>query len=149
MKSTASRVYQEFISSLLQADSFRNNWYSYATNQLSHTLLGFLTSCLVSYVSFLILDEFWVKEYILITSAAIYLLVELIQKQDNIWDCIEDFTFFVVYGAGSGYLLFDEVSVGSPEVRTNILYTLNVVSIISAHLSIGILIRILQTRGNK
>lgn len=133
----------------LQSDNFRRDWYGYATNQLSHTLLGFLTSCLVSYISFLILGEFWVKEYILITSATIYLFVELAQKQDNIWDCIEDFTFFVVYGVGSGYLLFNEVSVGSPEVRTNILYILNVVSIISAHLSIGILIRILQSRAGK
>lgn len=133
---------KSIFSELGTSDNYHTNWYSYATNQLSHTLLGFITSCIVSYTTFLILGEFWVKEYIWGTAALLYIFVELIQRQTrNIWDAVEDFIFFAVYGAGVGYLLFNEVSPGSPEVKSNILYTIKVVSIIGGHLSVGILMR--------
>lgn len=138
------------MTSLLQSDNFRNDWYGYSTNQLSHALLGFLASCIVSYISYLYLGEFWSKELIWCTTATIYICFEALQKQsNNIWDCVEDFIFFAVYGAGSGYLLFDEVSPGSPEVKTNILYTLKVVGIIGSHLLVGISLRLYNAYRSK
>ena len=141
---------KSIFSELGTSDNYHTNWYGYATNQLSHTLLGFITSCIVSYTTFLILGEFWVKEYIWGTAAILYLFVELIQRQTrNIWDCVEDFIFFAIYGAGSGYLLFDEVTPGSPEIVTNILYTLKVVAIIGSHLLVGISLRLYNAYRSK
>ena len=138
------------MTNLLKSDNFRLDWYGYATNQLSHALLGFLASCIVSYLSFIILGQFWLKEFIWLTAASIYTLIEVVQKQTgNIWDCVEDFIFFAIYGAGSGYLLFDEVTPGSPEIVTNILYTLKVVAIIGSHLLVGISLRLYNAYRSK
>lgn len=143
MKNTASRIYQEFIGSLLQADSFRNNWYGYATNQISHFTLGFLFSAVVSFIGYSILGDFCKKEVILGIVAFCYLIVEISQfRTSAILDSIEDTVFFVVYGAGASVLLFDQLADNSSKVVADINSIIPVATIIGCHILAGSFARV-------
>lgn len=132
---------KKVIKDLSTPDNFSYNWYGYATNQISHATLGFLALSIVSFILFIILGEFAQKEVTWLIVAVLYVLWEI---RSPSWDGLEDFIFFVVYGAGSASLLFNEVNPGSPVVETSIDYVPKIVLIIATHLFVGIVARVIR-----
>ena len=125
-------------SELATPSNFSRDWYGYATNQISHTALGFIAASLVAVVLFCFLGEFAPKEFSLALTALAYGAWELRKPS---WDALEDFIFFAMYGAGSATMLFNEITPGSPIVETNALYIPKFTAIITVHLIVGILAR--------
>ena len=134
-------ILKTILSDLSTPDNFSRNWYGYATNQISHAALGFLLTALVSYLWFCFWGEFAPREYAWAFVAAAYAAWELRKPS---WDGLEDFIFFAVYGAGSATMLFSEVTPGSPEVITEVTYIPKVLAIITMHLSVGIVARVIK-----
>lgn len=134
-------ILKTILSDLSTPDNFSRNWYGYATNQISHTALGFIAASMVAFVWFCFLGEFAPKEYSWALTASVYAAWELRKPS---WDSLEDFIFFAIYGAGSATMLFSEVSPGSPQVTTEIGYIPKFTAIIATHLMVGIVARIIK-----
>ena len=136
-------IFSKITDELSTQENFSRDWYAYATNQIGHTAIGFVFASLVSYLTFLYLGEFAPKECIWLFSAMIYGAWETLNGKPS-WDSLEDWIFFAIYGAGSATMLFSEVSAGSPMVVTQIVYVPKFTAIIAAHLSVGVVARIVK-----
>jgi len=139
------RVFQE----LKRTEDFSSDWYGYATNQLSHFVLGFTMACVFSAMHFWLLGDFADKAALWFTIAFIYGMWELGVQRWRGFDSVEDWVFYSVYGAGSAILFFNETTPGSPILTTSIEYVMPFVAILFGHLVVGILVRIYQkVRGH-
>lgn len=130
-------------------EDFDEDWYGYATNQLSHFVLGFTTACVFSGMHFWFLGEFAEKGALWFTIAFIYAIWEVGVQKWRGPDSVEDWMFFSVYGAGFAILFFNETSPGSPELTTNMAYVFPAITILYGHLTLGIAARVYQkVRGD-
>lgn len=137
---------KKIMEALKSPSDFRNDWYGYSTNQLSHILLGFLALGFVSWAGFTLTGEFAPRWLNWVITATMFLLWEISQRNAELWDRIEDWLFMAVYGAGSAALLFIEVEPGSPKIVTEITNIPPIIGIISAHLVTGIWFRLMRGR---
>lgn len=135
---------QRIIDALKSPSGFRNDWYGYATNQLSHILLGFLALGLISWLGFTLMGEFAQRWLSWLITATLFFLWELSQRSGLLWDKIEDWVFMSIYGAGSAALLFKEVEPGSPLIITEITNIPPMIAIISGHLLTGVWFRLIR-----
>lgn len=140
---------KKILEELRTTQDFDGDWYGYATNQLSHFVLGFAMACVFSAMHFWTFGEFAEKGALWFTIAFLYAIWELgVQRWRGI-DTIEDWVFYSVYGAGSAILFFNETTPGSPILTTSMEYVMPFVAILFGHLGIGILVRIYQkVRGH-
>lgn len=130
---------------LSKSDSFKADWYGYASNQLSHILLGFVYTCLFSLFSFVLISEFPHKGVILFFVFTSYVLYEYFsQGIKEPFDTIEDTIYFALYGGGSAVLLFTEVEAGSPKLEVSILSTTPILTIMAIHLLCGVVLRMIE-----
>lgn len=134
------RIFRE----LHKTDDFSSDWYGYATNQLSHFVLGFTAACVFSALHFWSFGEFAEKGALWFTIAFTYAIWELGVQRWRGLDSIEDWVFYSVYGAGAAILLFNETEPGSPILTTSMEYTPPFMALLYGHLAIGIVARIYQ-----
>lgn len=139
-----NRVIETIIREITTPENYRRNWYGYATNQLSHMMLGFIYCSLMSSIHWGFFHEFAHKQVLFSFVAATYAAFELGTQKWRGWDTVEDWMFFALYGGGVPVLLFDEIEVGNPALTTRIDFVIPVVGIISFHLLAGIVVRIVN-----
>lgn len=136
------RFIKEVLAELRVSEDFGNDWYGYATNQLSHFVLGFTLTCLFSAAHFWAFDEFAQKGALWFAVGFVYAIWELgVQKWRGI-DSLEDWIFFSVYGAGSAILFFNEIEPGNPELITSMTYVLPFLAVFYGHIAAGIFARL-------
>ena len=118
---------------IFEADDFRRDWYGHLTNQISHTAIGAIAAWIGALCFFQLFGEYPVKLELFIALAAGYFAFELGAFHavirlvgsvfGRVWnirgqgwqgrDTIEDWVFFVVWGAGGTMAAFSEIQVGS------------------------------------
>ena len=131
-------------------DNYANNWYGYATNQVTHLAMGFAAACLLSNFYFYVFGEFAEKGALWFVLALIYAVYELSAQGWNGKDTIEDWFFFSVYGAGVPIMIFSETEIGSPIVSVNTQMVVPVLGVVIAHLIGGVAARIyLKVRADR
>ncbi len=123
-------------------DDFRNDWYGYAKNQVSHGLLGMASAWVVAAAGFWYYEEFPDKTYAWLLVAFLYSAYELLWQRWNGLDTIEDILFWVVYGAGGALLVFSEVEPGNPVLQMHIAGPAYVGIFAITHLAIGTAYRV-------
>lgn len=142
---TLLKSIKEQLSTLSVSDSYKGDWYGYASNQLSHTFLGFLVTCSIGVFGYYYLNEFMHKETIWLIISSGYILFEWVtQGFKKPLDTIEDWLFFSVYGSGGPVLLFTEKQVGSPFLEVSVLSIGPILAIMFTHLLTGIVVRIIE-----
>ena len=133
---------RKVIAELRKPEDFGGDWYGYATNQLSHFVLGFTTACVFSAGHFWAFGEFMEKGALWFVIAFIYAIWEIGVQPWRGFDSVEDWLFYAAYGAGAAIILFTEISPGQPELMTSMEYVLPVAAIVYGHLAAGIIARI-------
>lgn len=136
------RLLKSIFAELRSPSDFGQDWYGYATNQLSHFVLGFTMACLFSALHFAVFGEFMEKGALWFIIAFIYALWELgVQRWRGI-DSVEDWLFYSVYGAGAAILFFNEIEPGSPVLITSMEYVMPFIALLYGHIAAGIIARI-------
>lgn len=80
-------------------NGYKFDWYKFVTNQISHGGVAVFLVALTMSWFFLSFGEFASYLITWLCLALGYATFEVLQK-GNWWDCVEDFMFFAVYGAG-------------------------------------------------
>lgn len=124
-----------------EQDDFVDDWYGWLTNQIGHISLGVMCALAVSVVWFLVVGEFPVKAIIWPAIAAVYILIEIARGWT--WaDSAEDTVFFAGYGCGGAFLVFSEVTPGSPMLTVSALDMVPILGIACVHLAAGVFVRL-------
>lgn len=144
MPQSVRYLFWEVWRELTRAENYRRNWYGYATNQLSHMMLGFIYCCAVSAAHWAYYHEFAEKPVLWLFVAVTYAAFELGTQKWKGWDTVEDWMFFALYGGGVPVLIFTEIEAGNPTVTTSIEWAIPTVGIIFTHLVSGIVVRIVN-----
>lgn len=135
-------IFRAILAELRVPEDFGSDWYGYATNQLSHCMLGILAACLLSGLHFWTFGEFAEKGALFFVIAIGYAIWEVgVQPWRGI-DTVEDWVFFTVYGAGSMILFFNETQPGSPVLTTSMEWVMPFIAIVVGHLVAGVVARI-------
>lgn len=121
-------------------EDFEHDWYGWLTNQISHMSAGIFAALIVSAAWFQIIGEFPLKIFAVPLIAGIYIALEIYRGWFG-WDSIEDTIFFAVYGTGGAFLVFSEVTPGSPYLLVSVANVLPVLLIASGHLLAGVVRR--------
>lgn len=127
--------------SLLEADEFPNDWYGWATNQISHIGLGVFIVFAVCLASFGIFGEMPYKDAVYATVLFGYLAFELGVQGWREWDTVEDTTFVTFYGAGGALAGFSEIAPGDAVLSVNPIGLLPFFAVAVLHLVAGSLFR--------
>jgi hypothetical protein len=114
----------------------------YIQRRLAMLATGFLSVAFVAAGMNIISGEFPNKCAMSIAVTAIWGLFVSYVHGGVSWRGVEDFMFLVVYGAIPAVLLFDEVVPGGPVLTVDVSVAAPVYGIISAHLIVGISMRI-------
>lgn len=122
-------------------DSFRDDWYGYLTNQVSHVALGTIFTWAATVFALAVAGEFPYKAHLFLVLSGLYLFYEILYQGWAKWDTIEDWIFFSLYGVGGTVLTFDEFDKGSSLATFDISAPTLIFPIIGAHLLVGIFIR--------
>ena len=130
----------------MQSDNFREDWYGFATNQISHLALGVLFAWLIALFYHSIVGEYPRKLEMIAVLAAGYMAFELFSQGWNGFDTIEDWTFFSVWGAGGATAAFSEVEIGSIILSLNPAAPIPFAIAATIHLALGSLQRLLAAR---
>ena len=126
---------------LFSPDFFRDDWYGYLTNQISHVSIGVLFTWGLCLACFLIMGELPYKFQIFTTLAGMYFLYELLFQGWQGVDTVEDWTFFSVYGVLGTVLSFNEFNIGSGLVTLSLVSPTTMFTLLTVHLLIGCLLR--------
>ena len=140
LKEVLRRMYAE----LSRAEAYKDDWYGYATNQLSHFAIGVATAALLSQFYFAVFGEFVEKAALWFVVAFGYMMFEITKQGWKGRDTLEDWMFFAVYGAGLPIFLFHEVAPGSPVLMINSQLIVPLFAVIFAHLLGGIVSRLVR-----
>jgi hypothetical protein len=128
----------------VKANSFIDDPYGYATNQISHAklvgLLGYVYGVSMAY--HWLMGEFPDKWAIVAFAWASYLAFELVSQGWNGWDTVEDWWFVNVYGVLGAVQTFTES--GPYTVSADLMAALPFVVAFCLHLIIGGTVRRLQ-----
>lgn len=127
----------------IKSDDFREDWYGFATNQISHLALGVLFAWLTAIFYHWVWGEYPDKLSLVIFLAVSYLAFELITQGWNGVDTIEDWTFFAAWGACGATTAFSEIEAGSAELSLDPSAPTPFVIAASVHLGLGSLQRLL------
>lgn len=125
---------------LFKPDSFRDDWYGWLTNQLSHTLLGIVAASVVCCVFFLVAGEYPYRIHVWILITVVYVSRETWRRGVR-WDSLEDTVFVCGYGAGSTLHAFQEVSPGLSMVTLSPLSLLAPATLLTVHCLVGSAVR--------
>lgn len=142
--SKLKKVLKRMIAELSKAEAYENDWYGYATNQLSHFAIGVATAALLSQLYFAVFGEFVEKGALWFVVAFGYMIFEITRQGWNGRDTLEDWIFFAVYGAGLPIFLFHEVEPGSPVLMINSQLIVPLFAVVFAHLFGGIVSRMMH-----
>lgn len=126
---------------LFTPNFFRDDWYGYLTNQISHVSLGVFLTWALCFFCFLILDGLPYKTSIFFTLTILYFLYELLFQGWQGVDTVEDWVFFSLYGVLGTVLAFTEFSVGLGLVTLSITAPSYIFPILILHLLIGCFLR--------
>lgn len=129
------------IQELFRPDDFREDWYGYLTNQISHITLGAASSLVLAVLFFFIHGEYPVRWTVVWMVFTAYVFKEACIDQWAGVDTIEDVVFVCFYGSGASVLSFSELAVG----EMNLIFyppSLSLAALlIIAHLGLGCLWR--------
>lgn len=126
---------------LFTHDDFKDDWYSYLTNQISHVGLGLFLVWAVCAVSFTILGELPYKLTLFFSISVLYFLYEMTFQGWRRFDTIEDTMFVAGYGAGGTVLAFSEFVSGKTLVVFDVYAPLYVIVVMIIHLVVGCSVR--------
>ena len=122
-------------------DDFKDDWYGYLTNQISHVGLGLFLVWFVCAVSFLALGELPYKLALFFSISVLYFLYEMTFQGWRRFDTIEDTMFVAGYGAGGTVLAFSEFLVGTSLVAFDVYAPAYVILTMAIHLLVGCSVR--------
>ncbi len=122
-------------------DDFRDDWYGFATNQISHIGLGVVSAWLFAAGVFALYDEYPIKTGAWMLLALTYGAYELGIQNWRRWDTIEDFLFVVVYGGGGAFAGFSETAQGVRALSFDPYAPLPFFLCACAHLALGVGVR--------
>lgn len=126
---------------IFTADDFRDDWYGYLTNQISHIGTGVVTVLLFSVGVLFVFGELPYRFAAWIIIASGYMFYEIRRQKWRGWDTIEDTVFFAGYGAGGVLYSFHEQVAGLGVVCTDVASPLPFLAAASGHLFLGTLWR--------
>lgn len=132
----------EIFKVLTNPSDYENDWYGFAVNQISHAALGLFFTWLVCFLSWWVSDDLPDREKVFLGIAFVYASKELLFDKWQGWDTVEDFTFFVVYGAGGTLYSFQQIEPYSADVVFSILNVAPFLGVFSFHLFVGIFVRV-------
>jgi len=127
---------------LTTPSDYENDWYGYASNQTSHAALGLFFTWLVCFLSCWVSDDLPDREKVFIGIAFVYAAKEIFFDKWQGLDTVEDFTFFVVYGAGGTLYSFKQIEPFSSDVVFSILNVAPFLAMFSLHLFAGVFVRV-------
>lgn len=130
----------EWFNRMFTQDAFEDDWYGWLTNQISHLALGVTTALFTSVIWYWVFNEFPFKVVIWPAITAVYVGLEVVRGWDW-WDSIEDTIFFSAYGAGGAFLVFSEVTPGSPVLTASATDVLPILGLACIHLLAGAYLR--------
>lgn len=129
------------MTTLIEPDNFKNNWYGWITNQCGHVILGQML-----FIGFMVIallhGEFASKNLVWGGIAIGYAFWELLQRGAK-WDGLEDFIFVCGYGAGIPAMMFREVTPGSSLLTGDLLAVLPVIGLFAFHATAGVVFRVI------
>lgn len=121
-------------------DDFAEDWYAWATNQISHASMGVMAALAVSLIAWLITGEYPVKWQAWSIVAVIYVALECVRGWKS-WDSFEDTVFVVGYGAGGAFLVFTEIVPGSAMLILSGVDAAVILGLAAIHLAAGVWMR--------
>lgn len=121
-------------------DDFADDWYAWATNQISHLGLGVLAALVFSIVCLAMTGEYPVKWQAWVFLAAFYICGEFLRGWHS-WDSVEDTVFVVGYGSGGAFLVFSEVVPGNPALILSGHDAAWILGLACVHLAAGVWMR--------
>jgi hypothetical protein len=126
---------------LFTPDDFKDDWYGYLTNQVSHVGLGIFLVWFVCALSYSMFGELPMKWAIFFSISILYFLFEMTFQGWRRFDTIEDTIYVAVYGAGGTVLSFTEFVGGKTLVVFDVFAPILVISTFISHLIIGCVVR--------
>lgn len=129
------------LSTFSTPSKFDQDWYGYATNQISHVGLGMFFVWFFCVFAFVISGDMPSRWQVFLSIAVMYGAKELAADRWQGADTIEDFLFLVVYGAGGALISFKQMDALSPNVVFSVFQILPFLLVCCVHLLIGLFIR--------
>lgn len=131
---------------MITPDNFRGRPLEYAGNQIGHMFIAAVIALALAVGGFWISGEYPQKIMIAAVVVAVYLMIELPQK-GTFWDTIEDILFACGYGTALYLFSFNEQEPGNRILVLDPHDLIVPACIVGAHLSFGMLIRLVQSWG--
>ncbi len=102
------RVIPRIWRDLTTPEDFRDDWYGWVTNKISHIALGFMLAAVPSAIWLSGNGEFPQKAWLWPLIALAVAAFQIGAQGWNGWDTIEDWTFIAVFGAGQTVAVFTQ-----------------------------------------
>lgn len=122
---------------LFPPSAFKNDWYGWLTNQVSHIFLGLSLVFVTCFLWLAAFGEFPYRLHSWLSLVTLYIAYECAFQGWRGVDTIEDTLFVTFYGAGGTLYTFHEVTPGSPMFTGNIGHLLPFFYVAAAHLFVG------------
>jgi len=127
------------MTTLFKPSRFLGDWYGYATNQLSHMLIGQVSAIVVASSAWWLFGEFPERIWAWLAILAAYLAWGA--RKWGGWDSIEDTMFFAIYGAGVALFASREIVPGGLNLVVDLQPFLMTAPVVAVHLAVGVWFR--------
>lgn len=104
--------WREIIAELRTPEDFRRDWYGYATNQLSHAMIGLAAAFAICAAWNGVTGEWPWRWQVAAMLVVIGVAWEVFAQPWRRWDSVEDIVFFAGWGGGGGLLSVKEIGSG-------------------------------------